>query len=200
MTLQPGATPVVAGTELLERALGFTRGALSLVRPDRMDAPTPCARWRLRDLLEHMDDSLAALHDAAAEGWVALEPCPRRESDDEPAVVTSLRHHGCSLLGSWSRLHHDQPVVVGGRPLPASTVALVGALEVAVHGWDVARACGDPRPLPDELAHDLIGHAELLVTDDDRGVRFGPPLPVGFDRPPSDRLLALTGRSPDWGP
>jgi uncharacterized protein (TIGR03086 family) len=200
MTLQPGAMPVVAGAELLERALSFTRGALSLVRPDLLDAPTPCTAWRLRDLLAHMDDSLAALHDAAAEGWVDLEPCARRESDDEPAVVTSLRHHGCSLLGSWSRLRHDQPVVVGGRPLPASTVALVGALEVAVHGWDVARACGDPRPLPDELAHDLLGHAELLVTDDDRGVRFGRPLPVTFDRPPSDRLLGLTGRSPDWGP
>lgn len=200
MTLQPGAMPVVAGAELLERALGFTRGALSLVRPDRLDAPTPCASWRLRDLLEHMDDSLAALHDAAAEGWVDLEPCPRGESDDEPAVVTSLRHHGCSLLGAWSRLRHDQPVVVGGRPLPASTVALVGALEVVAHGWDVARACGDPRPLPDELAHDLLGHAELLVTDDDRGVRFGPPLPMTYDRPPSDRLLGFTGRSPDWEP
>lgn len=199
MSLQPGATPVVAGAELLERALAFTRGALTLVTPDRMDAPTPCDAWRLGDLLEHMDDSLAALHDAAAAGTVALAPCPAAHQG-EPAVIGSLRHHGCTLLGAWSRLDHDQPVAVGDRPLPASTVALVGALEVAVHGWDVARACGDPRPVPDSLARELLQHAEVLVTPADRGLRFGHPVSLPFGRPASDRLLALTGRAPDWEP
>lgn len=199
MSLQPGATPVVVGAELLERALAFTRGALALVTPDRMGAPTPCDAWHLGDLLEHMEDSLAALHDAAATGRVALAPWPSAQPD-EPAVVASLRHHGCSLLGAWSRLDDDQLVAVGGRPLPASTVALVGALEVAVHGWDVARACGDPRPLPDGLARELLQHADRLVTPADRGLRFGRPVSLPFGRPASDRLLALTGRSPDWEP
>jgi len=199
MSLQPGATPVVAGAELLDRALAFTRGALALVTPDRLDGPTPCADWALGDLLDHMDDSLVALHDAAALGRVALAPWPPA-MPGEPTVVTSLRRHGCSLLGAWSRLDHDRPVAVGDRDLPASTVALVGALEVAVHGWDVARSCGDPRPLPDDLAHELLRHAEVLVSPADRGVRFGPPVPLPPGRPHSDRLLALTGRSPDWEP
>lgn len=199
MSLQPGATPVVAGAELLDRALAFTRGALVLVTSDRLGRPTPCEEWALGDLLDHMDDSLVTLHDAAATGRVALAPWPPAPPG-EPAVVASLRHHGCNLLGAWSRLDHDQLVAVGDRPLPASTVALVGALEVAVHGWDVARACGDRRPLPDGLAHELLRHAEVLVTSADRGVRFGPPVPVPPGCPHSDRLLALTGRSPDWEP
>jgi uncharacterized protein (TIGR03086 family) len=201
MSLQPGATPVAAGTELLERALAFTRGTLALVTPTQLGLPTPCSAWRLRDLLDHMEDSLAALQDAAAEGAVALVPWPPASPDGgEPAVVASLRHHGCALLGAWTRLEHDQPVAVGGRPLPASTVALVGALEVTVHGWDVARACGDPRPLPEHLAGVLLEHADALVTAADRGVRFADPVHVPSGRPAGDRLLALTGRSPDWRP
>lgn len=200
MSLQPGATPVTAGTELLERALAFTRGTLALVTPDHLERPTPCSAWRLRDLLGHMEDSLVALHDAAAEGTVALAPWPSPGPGHEPAVVASLRHHGCALLGAWTRLDHDQPVAVGGRPLPASTVALVGALEVTVHGWDVARACGDGRPLPEHLAGVLLEHVDALVTPDDRGVRFADPVPLPPGCPAGDQLLALTGRSPHWRP
>lgn len=200
MSLQPGATPVTAGTELLERALAFTRGTLALVTPALLERPTPCSAWRLCDLLDHMEDSLVALHEAAAAGAVALVPWPPDTPDAEPAVVASLRHHGCALLGAWARLEHDQPVAVGGRPLPASTVALVGALEVTVHGWDVARSCGDRRPLPERLAGVLLEHADALVSADDRGVRFAPPVRLAPGRPAGERLLALTGRSPDWRP
>jgi uncharacterized protein (TIGR03086 family) len=200
MTLQPGATPVTAGTELLERALAFTRGALALVSPAHLVLRTPCESWLLGDLLGHMEDSLVALHDAAAVGEVPLVPWLGSLHGDEPAVVASLRQHGCSLLGAWSRLGHDQPVAVGERFLPASTVAVVGALEVAVHGWDVARSCGRAWSLPQSLAVELLRHADTLVAAEDRGVRFAHPVPLPPGCPPSDRLLALTGRAPDWGP
>jgi len=48
--------------ELLERALGYTRGALATVGADR-SGPTPCAGWSLADLLCHMDDGLDAFLD-----------------------------------------------------------------------------------------------------------------------------------------
>lgn len=200
MSLQPDAMPVVAGAELLERALSFTRGALALVTPERLGVPTPCTRWDLRQLLEHMDDSLAALHEAAALGRVATNPELPPETADEPSVVTSLRRRGCSLLGSWSRLDRDQPVAVGAYWAAASTVALAGALEVAVHGWDVARACGDLRPLPEGLAAALLPGVGTVISAGDRGVRFAPPVPVDPTRPAGERLLASTGRPPDWSP
>ena len=53
---------------------------------------------------------------------------------------------------------------MSGRLLPAGLVALTGALEVAVHGWDVARACGVDRPLPDELARALLAAAPSLIS------------------------------------
>jgi len=199
MTAQPGAA-VAAGAALLERALGYTRGALALVTPAHLDARTPCERWRLAELLAHMDDSLTALHDAAATATVALAPAPSTAADDELPAVASLRSRGCGLLGAWSRLGADQRVSVGGRALPASVIAVAGALEVAVHGWDVARACGDQRALPDGLAVVLLRHAPALVTPADRGRRFAEPVVVPDRCSPSDHLLAFTGRAPDWEP
>ena len=195
MTAWPAATPVEAGTELLERAVSYTRASLSVVTADDLERSTPCREWRLVELLRHMDDSLQALHEAGATGQVRLPP------DLEPAVgesglrvVESLRRRACALLGAWSLRHAEEQVVVSGGVLPASLVALTGALEIAVHGWDVARACGVDRPLPDELARALLAVAPSLISAEDRGQRFAPAVPVAAGASASSRLLAHTGR------
>ena len=66
--------PTMQAVALLERAIDYTRIALSGVRADLLDAPTPCAQWDLRTLLEHMDDALAAFTEAADLGTVDLRP------------------------------------------------------------------------------------------------------------------------------
>jgi hypothetical protein len=68
----PRATPW-GGVELLERALGYTRGCLTLVRAEHGHAPSPCTGWDLLDLLTHMDDSLAR---STRRGRVAPWWCP----------------------------------------------------------------------------------------------------------------------------
>ena len=88
----------------------------------------------------------------------------------------------------------------GGVDLPGEVAGVIALDEIVIHGWDVARACGDRRPLPDDLAAVLLRHAPALVTPDDRGRRFADPVAVPTRCSPSDRLLAYTGRAPDWGP
>ena len=195
MTPWPAATPVEAGTELLERAVSYTRASLSMVTAADLGRSTPGREWRLGELLRHMDDSLQALHEAGATGQVRLRP-GLDPAVGEPglSVVESLRRRACALLGAWSLLHAEAQVVVSGRVLPASLVALTGALEVAVHGWDVARACGVDRPLPDELARSLLAAAPALISAEDRGQRFAPAVPVAAWASASSRLLAHTGR------
>ncbi|MEU0437066.1 hypothetical protein ABZ153_36730 [Streptomyces sp. NPDC006290] len=72
----------------------------------------------------------------------------------------------------------------------------VGALEIAVHGWDVARACGRARPIPSALAAELLPLAHLVVADADRGVRFAAPVDVPPGTRPGGLLLAFLGRRP----
>ena len=43
-------------------------------------------------------------------------------------------------------------------------VAVTGALEITVHGWDIWVACGARRPVPPGLAAVLLPIAPLLIT------------------------------------
>lgn len=186
------------GVELLERAIGYTRGTLALVTPERMAAATPCAGWDLRRLLAHMEDSLASLHEAGSVRRVRVDVTPAGPTD----LVGSLRVRSCQLLADWTRDWSAGPlesasadVLVGGRPITPAVLTSAGAMEIAVHGWDVAAACGERRPLPDRLARDLLRIAPVLVTPEDRPARFGPELPVPPGAAPGERLLAFLGRS-----
>ena len=71
-----------------------------------------------------------------------------------------------------------------------------GAVELAVHGWDVATACGSARRMPDGLATALLRAATSLVDDATRHPVFGPPVPVPATAPAQDRLVAFLGRTP----
>jgi uncharacterized protein (TIGR03086 family) len=199
MTLDRTATALVAGVALLERSLGYTLGSLLLVTSDDLQRPTPCRQWDLAMLLAHMDDSLRALHEATVGGHVGLEPAPCRHDDVGPAVpaVAVLRNRACRLLGAWNRREApDHLVSVAGRSMTAPLVAATGAVEVAVHGWDVAQACGRPRPLPSPLAEELLDLAPLLVRSADRGARFASPVAVPPNASAGDRLVAYLGRTP----
>ena len=184
-------TSLVGGLGLLERATSYTLGSLLMVTPADLSNPTPCDDWDLRALLHHMNDSLAALHEAAETGYVDLAPLPAGSGFDD--LVGSLRDRACQLLGEWSR-GRDRAIGIADLSLASGLVAATGAIDVAVHGWDVSAACGEPRPLPPRLAEDLLAVALVLVTDADRPQRFGYPLRVPSDGSPSDRLLAWLGR------
>lgn len=188
------------GVELLERAIGYTRGSLALVTTASMRAPTPCAGWDLQALLTHMHDSLTSLHEAGSVRRVLRDvagPAP----DD---LVDALLLRACELLAEWSvqwtlvsqpgEVPRPRDVLVDGRPLTARVLTTAGALEVAVHGWDVAVACGVARPIPPALASDLMRVAPVLVSDADRPGRFGPPVPPAPGAAPGQRLLAFLGR------
>ena len=77
-------------TDLLEIAIGYAAGSLSCVTPGSLSSPTPCAAWNLRALLEHVSDSLAALHDAIATGWVSLDVFAHAPVSPADDLVTTL--------------------------------------------------------------------------------------------------------------
>ncbi|WP_139979989.1 TIGR03086 family metal-binding protein [Nocardioides litoris] len=181
-----------SGVELLERALGYTRGALQPVRPAHLTRPTPCTGWSLDALLDHMDDALDAFTDGA-EGLIAVEPGPRPLG----TRVETLQVKACALLGAWSLPTTGPTVVVGGASLPTAVVVRAAALEITVHGWDVARTTGRGPLLPAALAADLLPVAHALVDPLDRGTRFAPAYADDAAAPPEARLLGFLGRSVD---
>jgi len=194
----PGA-PVTAprAAELLDRAVGYARVCLAGVTEADLDRPTPCAVWSLRDLLVHMDDSLAALGEAA--GATRLTLAPAGVDGEAPALLSSVRQRACSLVAQWVPAR-DGAVAVGHAWLGREVLGAVGALEITLHGWDVARSVGADLPIPAVLALDLWPWARDHITDADRPARFAAPVPVAWSASPQAHLLARAGRREAAGP
>jgi uncharacterized protein (TIGR03086 family) len=205
------ATVVTGGVALLERAMAYTLGGLLIVTPEAMRNPTPCAAWDLRALLLHMNDSLLTLHEAIALGYVDIDingasngGGPRGPADPhadygDPELdpVASLRNRACQLMGAWANAPGRGDISIGDRALTPGIVAAAGAVEVAVHGWDVFRACGQDRPVPGALAEELLDLCPLFVRDADRPTRFAHRMDLSSELDsPSDRLVAFLGRRP----
>ena len=184
------ATPAV---ELLERAIGYTRGTLANVRADQLDQPTPCSRWRLGTLLDHMADSLDALTEASS-GFLPLTPSPWTAADEQDRVGL-LKARACALLGAWSA-PAARSVLVGGQDLDARLLVGAGALEIVVHGWDVGQATGGDAGIPEDLAQALLPVARSVVGAAERGTTFAPAMPPLDPASWGDRLVAFCGRSP----
>jgi uncharacterized protein (TIGR03083 family) len=217
VTAARAAAALFGGMALLERALSYTLGQLQLVTPAALGRPTPCRLWDLRGLLGHMDDSLAAMLEAVDLGSVDPPPADAGLAEaglaeaglagfgsaglgpggDAESLVAGLRARGCRLLEALTG-EEGSLVWVGGLPAPARIVTSAGAIDVAVHGWDVGRACGTGQALPERLAEDMLGIAPLLVSDADRPERFGPPVAVAPGASAGDRLVAFLGRDPSW--
>jgi uncharacterized protein (TIGR03086 family) len=192
-----------AGVELLERSLGYTRAALARVGPTDLTRPTPCDRWDLAALLAHMDDALDAFLEAAG-GTVAPPTGPG--GAPRPGGTDSLCSKACALLGAWTSAP-PRPVTLAGAGavdragrgagvvMDPGLLVLTAALEITVHGWDVARALDLDHPVPPALAVDLLPVARALVGEG----RFAPALAVAGDpgAPSGVRLLGAVGREAD---
>lgn len=73
-------------------------------------------------------------------------------------------------------------------------------LDLAVHSWDVQRSQGIKLDLDGELASALHKTFEPFVELMAQENAFEPPIEVGADASPTEKLIALTGRDPDWAP
>ena len=81
--------------------------------------------------------------------------------------------------------------------MPGPLLAGFTILDIAVHGWDLARATGQPADLDGRLAAHVLAFAEhTLASPDMRGPRIGPARPVADDAPVTQRLAAFLGRQP----
>lgn len=188
--------PVLMDGELLERAIGYALTSVQAVTPDMLARRTPCEGWDLEMLLLHLRDSLAALHDALRHGRVGLAPEPPAPDED---LVSAVRVRAVRLLRASMSAERPVPperVDIGDRHLDGDLMAAAGAIEVAVHGWDIAQASGQRSPVPPALAEALLTICPLVVPESPRHPLFAEPVEPAFGAAAADRLVAFLGRRP----
>jgi uncharacterized protein (TIGR03086 family) len=179
-------------TALLHRAVAYALDAVDTVTPGLLSRPTPCAAWDLQTLLRHTSASVRALREGVSCGRVTL--FPRHAGGATCSAAQALRVEVVGMLDEWSSAGDAGTVAIADHRIPLSMLAGAAALEIAVHGWDIAQASGDRRPIPPGLAADLLALSPGLVPDDNRHGLFAPPVTAAVTAGPDEKLRAFLGR------
>jgi uncharacterized protein (TIGR03086 family) len=178
----------------LDRAFRSNLGILVKVKPQDLAAPTPCASWDVRALVNHFVGT--------ARWWAAMmtgadEPAEEdyAAGDLVPAYEESIRI-GTAAFGADGAM--GQLVRLPFGEFPGTVVLSMAALDQFTHGWDLARALGLPTDLDPALAGELLNQARQTIPDAFRGpdgqAPFGPARQAPAGAGPADQLAAFLGR------
>jgi uncharacterized protein (TIGR03086 family) len=187
----------VSNASLLAGSAAYAISCVRHVTPGVLSWPTPCAGWDVTTLLRHVNDSLTAVHEGIAAGNLGPGPADPAAGNQGMSLVATFCDLACGLLAaSVTADNQHRPITIADRSLPASTLISVAAVEVAVHGWDIACACQRRRPIPPALATGLLQVVPPLVPPAARNALFAAPVPLPPRASPSDQLIAWLGRNP----
>jgi uncharacterized protein (TIGR03086 family) len=188
--------PLSRGRELLEAAVSYALADATLGTPQLLSRSTPCPGWDLEALLDHVSESLGVLHEAVATGGASISGAQRGYPGPGDDPVARLRGEAARLLDACATGTGERRVAIGGRELTVSMVAVTGAIEITVHGWDISVTCGARRPVPPGLAAVLLPIAPLLIPTETRPGLFADPVRLADPACPGDQLVAFLGREP----
>jgi uncharacterized protein (TIGR03086 family) len=173
------------------------------VPDDALTAPTPCD-IDLATLLDHVRTFAMAFTAAARRD---TDPFNGRPPAPDPANLGDdwrerLPRALDELAAAWrSPDAWTGMTSAGGLDLPGEMAGTIALDEVVVHGWDVARAIGQPYDAEPQLLDEIYGWVAQFADPGSplpREGLFGPPVAVPADAPLLDRVLGLTGRDPNW--
>ncbi|MGW6444328.1 TIGR03086 family metal-binding protein [Lentzea sp. NPDC055074] len=173
-------------------------GLVRTVTDGDLKAPTPCPDYTVGDLLDHVNGLALAFTMAARKtplegtgaGDAARLPIDFRES--VPGRLAELATAWQSPQ-AWEGMTR-----AGGVDLPGEVAAAVALDEVVLHGWDLAKATGQPFEVDEGLLQVVHGFVSSIGPDDRDGSLFGAEVEVDATAPLLDRVLGLSGRNPGW--
>jgi len=180
---------------LLERALDETGTVLERIRPEQASAPTPCAQWNLRQLVNHIVIDVQQFTRMAA--GARYEPKQEDVLGDD--WLAAYRQASRELLATWQRPGALEQVAHSPLgDLPADWQLGQQMTDMAVHAWDLARAGGLPPRMDNEVVEASLAWGQTNLKPEYRGAAFGPEVEVPSSAPTYDRLVGFFGRHPDW--
>ncbi|WP_327044733.1 TIGR03086 family metal-binding protein [Microbispora sp. NBC_01189] len=179
--------------QLIDQAIDATAGIVKGIGDHQWDAPTPCAGWHVRAVLNHTVGGMriftAELTGAGADheaDWLG---------DDPRAAFAAA---GDADREAWHRdgaLDHTVHISLGALPGPMA--AVIHFTEVLVHGVDLAVATGQEDRVDEPLCEELLATMRGMGGIDAYrlpGV-FGPEAEAPAGAPAHRRLLAYLGRT-----
>jgi uncharacterized protein (TIGR03086 family) len=179
----------------LERALASAETIVAGIEPGQWTAPTPCGDLDVSGVTSHLVSGnlrFAAIVRGSAppDGGADL-------LGDDPAgafrrAAADLRD-AFAAPGAIDELYKTPQ----GRSAPGAVLAQIRILEQLGHGWDLARATGQPAEFPADTTERALATARLMLSQRPEGpdAPYGPPVDVPDSAPPIDQLAGFLGRT-----
>jgi uncharacterized protein (TIGR03086 family) len=186
--------------DLLEAVLDRTQAVVAGVPDGTAGDPTPCTEWDVEQLTRHMVGWVTAFERIVATG--AMPPGEPNDVEVHDAAA-QYRAAADALVGAWrSGDGPDGAYRMMGDPIPGTFLYPMMLGEFIGHGWDLAKATGQPLAWPPEAATAALESMRAMVQPQMRGPgKFvGHEVEVPDDAPPLDKLVAFAGRDPSWRP
>lgn len=174
------------------------------VKPDQLTAPTPCPDWDVRALVNHLMLWSAFRSERAAHKQQPPANDPMTEETDftkEPDWPETFASQLDKAVAAWSQPGATEGNTgLAGGSMPARMIGMMMVGELVVHGWDLAKATGQPITT-DEATLQTVQEMATAMGDQGRQMgAFGEEVKVADDAPLLDKVLGLSGRNPHWTP
>jgi uncharacterized protein (TIGR03086 family) len=178
------------------------------VTDERLADPTPCTDCPVAALLDHfMGLSLAFTHAArksAATSGTPSGPGLAVAEHLDPTWRDILPQRLAELVEAWrDPAAWEGMAEAGGVTMPAEAIGVVALDELVMHGWDLARATGQPFTCDPASTAAVLAFTSASTQPEHAAGRdglFGPVVEVPEDAPALDRALGFAGRDPAWTP
>ncbi|GAA1671238.1 hypothetical protein GCM10009830_16540 [Glycomyces endophyticus] len=171
------------------------------VKAEDWNRPTPCSEWTVAQVLQHaVGDQLgfaSAITGGDGPSWNPFAPSGEPIAD--PVEFTLLGT--TAAADAWATIPEDAaevPVPVPPNVLDAVTGVGACALDAAVHAWDIAVATGQPQPLSQWAAGEILIAAKQIVEPLRAWGAYAPAVDGAEGDDAVAELLRYLGRDPKW--
>jgi uncharacterized protein (TIGR03086 family) len=184
----------------LQRAQAWTASIIAGVHKEVLHESTPCSDWDVSRLLDHLIADVDTFNRVASgEPLDLVTSIKPDESENEgratPDAIAAFERVTERAREIWSRPGAvEQTYKTSRSELPGAALFNIFLIEMLVHGWDLAKATGQPTEMPAGLAEAELAFTTKMMKE--RRMGFEQPVPVPEDASPTDRLVGWLGRTP----
>jgi uncharacterized protein (TIGR03086 family) len=184
--------------EMADAAAETARVVQGVPETKSLDDPAGCGDWDLRTLLNHTILWTSYSAERRAHGESVAEDLMNKDFTADPGFREDYTRQVQKAVDAWSTpAAWEGTRDMMGSATPATDIGAMLIMEMALHGWDVAKATGQEYHATDALAAAL----EDTVTKQAELFRkyqgFADPIQVADDASTFDKALALSGRDPN---
>lgn len=185
--------------ELHARALKLAGRAVSRVSTADYGAPTPCADWDLRAVLNHVVSgnrwvrplvegrTIAQVGDAFSGDLLGNEPIPayERSADDAQSAFYAPGAMTASCAVSYG-------------PIPGAQYCAHRFVDLVIHGWDLAAAVGAEYRIPADMIEAVHRIVDPMMGELRDAGMFADAIEAAEEADEQTKLLAWFGRREGW--